>query len=86
MTLKLREYMARGLPFITAVGDPALPPDPAFALRVTNDDSPIDMAAVVAFARAAKGDAAVSARMRAHAQATLSWAGILRDVLERVMA
>ena len=86
MTLKLREYMARGLPFITAVGDPALPPDPAFALRVTNDDAPIDMAAVVAFARAAKGDAAVSARMRAHAQATLSWAGNLRDVLERVMA
>ncbi|MDD3213063.1 MAG: glycosyltransferase, partial [Eubacteriales bacterium] len=27
MTLKLREYMARGLPFVTAVDDPALPND-----------------------------------------------------------
>ena len=84
MTLKLREYMARGLPFLTAVPDPALPDDPAFALRVPNDDSEIDMAAVVAFARAAKRDAALPARMRAHAESTLSWTGILRDVLERV--
>ncbi len=84
MTLKLREYMARGLPFLTAVPDPALPDDPAFALRVPNDDSEIDLAAVVAFARAAKRDAALPARMRAHAESTLSWTGILRVVLDRL--
>ncbi len=87
MTLKLREYMARGLPFLSAVDDPALPDDPAFALRVPNDDTPIDMAAVVAFAQNAKRDAGVAGRMRAHAQATMSWVGILRgilDALERV--
>jgi glycosyltransferase involved in cell wall biosynthesis len=84
MTLKLREFMARGLPFISAVSDPALPQDPAFALQVPNDDSEIDMAAVVAFAQNAKQDAGVAARMRAHAEATLSWTGVLRGVLERV--
>ena len=82
MTLKLREYMARGLPFLSAVDDPALPDDPAFALRVSNDDSPIDMAAVVAFAQNAKRDADVAERMRAYAQARMSWTGILRGVLE----
>lgn len=84
MTLKLREYMARGLPFLTAVGDPALPSDPGFSLAVPNDDTPIDMAAVVAFAQNAKQDAAVSARMRAYARERMSWAGVLRGVLERV--
>ena len=84
MTLKLREYMARGLPFLSAVEDPALPDDPAFALRVPNDDTPIDMAQVVAFGKNAKRDADVSRRMRAHAMETMSWTGVMRAVLERV--
>ena len=84
MTLKLREYLARGLPFISAVDDPALPADADFALRVPNDDTPIDMNAIVAFAQKAKSDAELSARMRAYAQASLSWEGVLRGVLERV--
>lgn len=83
MTLKLREYMARGLPFISAVADPSLPDDPAFALHVPNDDTPIDMAAVVAFALNAKRDADVSRRMRAYALDHMSWEGVLRGVLER---
>ncbi|MDD3214465.1 MAG: hypothetical protein PHY64_12365, partial [Eubacteriales bacterium] len=84
MTLKLREYMARGLPFVTAVDDPALPNDADFALRVSNDDSPIDMAAIVAFALRVKSSADASERMRAYAQAHLSWEGVLRGVLERI--
>ena len=84
MTLKLREYLARGLPFVSAVDDPALPADADFALRVPNDDTPIDMNAIVAFAQKAKSDAELSARMRAYAQASLSWEGVLRGVLERV--
>ena len=84
MTLKLREYMARGLPFVSAVEDPALPADTDFALRVPNDDTPIDMEAVVAFARQAKRSVGLPARMRAHARANLSWEGVLRGVLEKV--
>ena len=83
-TLKLREFLARGLPFLSAVEDPALPEDPAFALRVPNSDAPIDMAAVVAFARRAKADAEAPLRMRAHAQANLTWEGVLGGVLRRV--
>ncbi len=84
MTLKLREYLARGLPFISAVDDPALPEDPAFALRVPNDDTSIDMQAVVTFAQHAKQAPDAAARMRAYAQQNLSWEGVLRGVLERV--
>ncbi len=84
MTLKLREYMARGLPFVSAVDDPALPDDPDFALRVPNDDTPINMNAVVTFALAAKHTPARGERMRAYARERLSWEGVLRAVLERV--
>jgi len=83
MTLKLREYMARGLPFVSAVADPSLPDDPAFALPVPNDDTPIDMDAVVAFAQNAKHDEDASRRMRAYALDHMSWEGVLRGVLER---
>jgi len=78
--------MARGLPFLSAVDDPALPPDAAFALRVPNDDTPVDMEAVVAFARRTKSDAALGETMRAYARERLSWEGVLRGVLERVRA
>lgn len=84
MTLKLREYMARGLPFVYAVDDPSLPQDERFCLRLANDDSPIDMETLVRFAVQAKRSPEVPALMRAYAKAHMSWQGILKDVLERV--
>ena len=84
MTLKLREYMARGLPFVYAVDDPSLPEDPAFCLRLPNDESPIDLAELAAFARRAQADEETPARMRAYAESRMSWRGVLAQVLERV--
>jgi len=84
MTLKAREFLARGLPFLSAAEDPALPNDAGFLLRVPNDDTPISMEAVVAFAQGAKRGADVSARMRAYAKEHLSWESVLGGVLERV--
>ncbi len=82
--LKLREYMARGLPFLSAVDDPALPDNGDYHLLVPNDDTPVDMEAVVAFARRAKQNAELPARMRAYAAERLSWQTVMRAVLERV--
>ena len=84
MTLKLREYMARGLPFVYAVDDPSLPEDPAVCLRLANDESPIDLAELAAFARRAQADEETPARMRAYAESHMSWQGVLAQVLERV--
>ena len=77
MTLKLREYMARGLPFVYAVDDPSLPEDPAVCLRLANDESPIDLAELAAFARRAQADEETPARMRAYAESHMSWRGVL---------
>ncbi len=84
MTLKLREYMARGLPFVYAVDDPDVPEEPRFCLRLPNDDSAIDMEQLIAFARRAKADKEAPSLMRAYARAHMSWQGVLKTVLEKV--
>ena len=84
MTLKLREYMARGLPFVYAVDDPSIPDDPRCCLRLPNDDTPIDMETLAAFARRAQQDEQAPARMRAYAREHMSWQGILRQVFAKV--
>lgn len=84
MTLKLREYMARGLPFVYAVDDPGVPDEPRFCLHIPNDDSLPDMEAIEGFARKAKQDFTAPAQMRDYAKAHMSWTGVLRPVLERV--
>ncbi|MDD3333928.1 MAG: glycosyltransferase [Eubacteriales bacterium] len=84
MTLKLREYMARGLPFVYAVDDPDLPEEPRFCLRIPNDDSLPDLEAIMAFARRAKTDRAVPEDMRSYAKSNMSWTGVMKPVLERV--
>lgn len=84
ITLKAREFMARGLPFINAIVDYALPDGQGFFLQVPNDETPIDMAEIVAFAKAVKADAARSIAMREYAQSHLNWKGVLKPVLERL--
>ena len=84
MTLKAREYLARGLPFISAVADPALPENRGFFLRVANDETPIDMSEVAAFVKKTKADAKLSGAMRAYAEENLSWRGVFTGILERV--
>ncbi len=48
-TLKVREYMARGIPFILSYTDEDLCPDLPFVLRAPADDSPIDMGRIHQF-------------------------------------
>ncbi len=84
MTLKAREFMARGLPFISAVDDPALPDNHSFFLRVPNDETPISMHDVVTFAKAVKADDALPGRMRAYAEKHLSWNSVMQTILERL--
>ena len=83
MTLKLREYMARGLPFVYAVDDPSIPEEPRFCLRLPNDESAVDLEALVAFAVRAKRDAEAPVLMRAYAREHMSWTGVMQAVFER---
>ena len=50
-TLKVREYMARGIPFIISYTDEDLSPDLSYVFNAPSDDSPIDLEQVIQFAR-----------------------------------
>ena len=84
MTLKLREYMARGLPFVYAVDDPSIPADQRFCLRVNNEETPIDLEALVAFAKKGKQSMETPALMREYAREHMSWTNVMDSVLERL--
>ena len=84
LSLKLRDYMARGIPFVYAEEDPIIPEDGRFCLQVENTEAPIDMAEIVAFAQRTKQAADVPMLMRAYAREHMSWRGIMGEVLERL--
>ncbi len=84
MPLKLREYMACGLPFVYAVDDPSIPDEPRFCMRLPNDDSIPDMEQLVAFVKRTKQDYEAPELMHAYAKKHMSWAGILKPVFERL--
>ncbi len=73
-SLKIREYIARGLPFIYAYTDPDLNEDSKeFALEFPNDDSLIDMEKVIEFAKKALEDKELPQKMRKYAEEHLDY-------------
>ena len=83
MPLKLREYMARGLPFVYAVDDPSMPDNDRFCMKLPNDNTPIDIIKILDFAKKSKTDDKVGADMKAYAIEHLSWEAMMNPIFER---
>lgn len=73
-TLKSREYVARGLPFVMGYTDPDLPAGTPFVLEVPNDPSPVDCRLLVEFARRISAEPNLARRIRTFAEDHLDWA------------
>jgi len=71
--LKVREYCARGIPFILGCDDPEFPIDFPYLLRVPNDETDVDMTIVQLFANRVLEDHSHSRYMRDFAHNTLDW-------------
>lgn len=83
--LKVREYTARGLPFLCSVTDPALDhTDNPFWLKVANDDSVPDMQQIVDFALKMRADQNHPARMRAYAEKYMTWESQYVPIFEKL--
>jgi hypothetical protein len=86
-TLKVREYTARGLPFVLAHKDHDLhdvPEATRFFLPVGNDEAPIDMDRVLSFAERVSRlelEETLSSEMRSHARAHMDWTEKVRSLL-----
>jgi glycosyltransferase involved in cell wall biosynthesis len=72
-TLKAREYLAHGIPYIHAGTDPVIPQDRGWSVAFPQDDSPIDMATVMDFIKTTKQNKSIGLEMRRFAQEQLSW-------------
>ena len=85
MELKAREYIARGLPFICAVDDPALSYEKKeLWLKVPNDDSIPDMNEIVEFAKKMKNDPTHVQELRELAEKHLTWEQQYKKVFDFV--
>ncbi len=80
--LKVREYVARGIPFIYAYDDPDIPADASFALKLPADETPVDIERVVEFARRVSAVPGLSAQMREYAAEHLDWGNKVRQIYE----
>ncbi len=83
--LKLKEYCAKGLPFIYGCPEDTLSPSLDFCRLFANDSSPVDMEEVVSFYRKLRPRLEqVRAEMRSFAETDLSWKKEMGRVLEEV--
>ena len=84
-SLKSREYCACGIPFLVSLNDADFPSNWEYTLRVSNDDTPINMNTVVEFANRVMADPEHPQKMRRYAEEHLDWMvkmKVLKEFLE----
>ncbi len=82
--LKVREYTARGIPFICAYNDSALDGSEPFVLQIARDDSPVDIDAVVNFTKELYKNSKLNEEIRAFADIRMSWEAQFEKILEEI--
>jgi len=80
--LKVREYTARGIPFVISYNDPDLPDDLPWVFHISADDSPVSIEDITAFAISMNRIPSIGREMRAYAERHLSW----RIKMERMIS
>ena len=81
--LKVREYCARGIPFILACKDLGIPTEEEFKYVVTNDESPIDIHKALQFLDSIKDREQCIQNMREYAEQNFEWTIQMRKVMEK---
>ena len=82
--LKLREYMARGLPFVYAHNDPDIKENMPWCLKMPNNDTPIDMEQINGFVDAISKNRDLSGQMRQYAIDNMTWETQFRKVFKKL--
>jgi len=81
--VKVREYCARGIPFIIASTDPDFPDDFPYMMRVPANDEPIDIQKVIVFYERISSTNYVD-EMRKYAEQNLSWERKLSPLIDEI--
>lgn len=80
-SIKIREYCARSIPFVTALNVNDFPKDYPYILKVPMDESPIDVNKIVEFYNSIS-DSNYLYEMRKYSEEYLSWENKLQGILK----
>lgn len=83
-SLKSREYVARGLPFLNAGYDMDFDPTPEFVYQVENDERPLKLQEIISWYKLLKQRPQLSAEMREYANKTLSFDSKVDSLLLKI--
>ena len=71
--LKIREYAARGIPFIHSAYDPDFPESFPYHMKVSEEDTPIKIDELIEYALRINEDPSYPKKMRLYAEMNLDW-------------
>jgi len=71
--LKIREYLARGIPFIYSAKDPDIDSKSSFSLEFPNDNTPINFLDILEFVKKVSLEKNISDEMREYAFKNIDW-------------
>ncbi len=83
-TLKVREYCARGIPFVIANEEGGIDDSLPFVLRIPANDSPVDIYEVVKFYQGVVEMPNIKNEIRSYATNNLSWKAQMRKILTKI--
>lgn len=81
-TLKIREYMARGIPFVMSVDDQSIKTGSNFYYEASSDDIPINMSALIEYIDQIENWDQMGFEMREFASKALTWNSQFERVFE----
>ncbi len=83
--LKIREYCARGIPFICSSRDPDFPEDFEYMFKIPENESPVDIEAVLKwYNKLVAKQPDYPQKMRKYAEEYLTWEIKLKPLIERI--
>lgn len=82
--LKLREYMARGLPFVYAHDDPHITDNMPWCMRIKNDSSAVPMREISDFIDRIHKCSNISSDMRQYAKDNMTWEQQFAKVFKKI--
>jgi hypothetical protein len=80
--LKIRYYIALGLPFVTSCKDSDISPDFPYALFVKSNDKPLDFNQVIQFIQTVYQNPNFTQKMREFAETRLDWSFQMQPVVD----
>jgi len=82
--LKVKEYCARGIPYIATSVDTAMPKDAPFIRQIVGDDTPVNIQEIVEFAKKCRQNDNLATEMREFAENNLTWEKQLKKVFDEI--